>query len=46
MVMMPIRGGSAAIEENRDLEEGYFFSGKRKFEQRGTPRATCSNRCR
>ena len=27
MVMMPIRAGNAAIDENRVLEEGYFFSG-------------------
>jgi len=39
MVMMPIRSiGSAAIEDNRNLEEGYFFSGNGSFN--GTPRAT------
>lgn len=38
MVMMPIRRGNAAIEENRAAEEGYFFSGNGSL--RGTPRAT------
>jgi hypothetical protein len=38
MVMMPIRNGSAAIEENRALQEGYFFGGNGSL--RGTPRAT------
>ncbi len=38
MVMMPIRAGSNAIEENRPLQEGYFFGGNGS--QRGTPRAT------
>ncbi len=38
MVMMPIRAGSAAIDENRVLEEGYFFSGNGS--SKGTPRAT------
>jgi hypothetical protein len=37
MVMMPIRVGKAAIEENRTLQEGYFFSGNGSL--RGTPRA-------
>jgi hypothetical protein len=38
MVMMPIRAGSAAIEENRALQEGYFFGGNGSAN--GTPRAT------
>lgn len=38
MVMMPIRNGTAAIEENRAKEEGYFFGGNGSL--RGTPRAT------
>ena len=38
MVMMPIRAGRAAIEENRVKQEGYFFSGNGSL--RGTPRAT------
>ena len=38
MVMMPIRAGSAAIEDNRVLEEGYFFSGNGS--SKGTPKAT------
>jgi hypothetical protein len=38
MVMMPIRIGKAAIEENRALEEGYFFTGNGSLN--GTSRAT------
>jgi hypothetical protein len=38
MVMMPIRTGKAAIEENRVKQEGYFFTGNGAL--RGTPRAT------
>lgn len=38
MVMMPIRNGKAAIEENRGNQEGYFFSGNGSLN--GTPRAT------
>jgi hypothetical protein len=38
MVMMPIRAGSSAIEENRAMKEGYFFGGNGSA--RGTPRAT------
>ena len=39
MVMMPISArNGAAIEDNRNLEEGYFFSGNGSLN--GTPRAT------
>jgi Tfp pilus assembly protein PilX len=38
MVMMPISPASPAIEENRALQEGYFFSGNSALN--GTPRAT------
>jgi hypothetical protein len=38
MVMMPIRVGKAAIEENRASEEGYFFTGNGSLN--GTSRAT------
>ena len=38
MVMMPIRVNTAGIEENRNLEEGYFFCGNGSTN--GTPRAT------
>lgn len=38
MVMMPIRNGKAAIEENRGNQEGYFFGGNGSLN--GTPRAT------
>jgi hypothetical protein len=38
MVMMPIRGGSMAIEEIRDTQEGFFFGGHGR--NNGMPRAT------
>ncbi|BCU75734.1 hypothetical protein llg_04490 [Luteolibacter sp. LG18] len=38
IVMMPIRNGNAAIEENRTNEEAYFFGGNGA--RNGTPRAT------
>lgn len=38
MVMMPIRAGNTAIDENRALEEGYFFGGNGSLN--GTSRAT------
>lgn len=38
MVMMPIRNGSAAIEEIRSTQEGFFFGGHGSLN--GMPRAT------
>lgn len=37
MVMMPIRGNTSAIEEDRDTEEGYAFGGNGR--DNGSPRA-------
>ncbi len=38
MIMMPIRGGSMAIEEIRGTQEGFFFGGHGR--NNGMPRAT------